>query len=144
MWENEVEQILEKYPSTKKYFIGALSFDEFPKKIKYPCCFVLNTQPRSSSGEHWLALHYNSVGFCTFFDSYAKPPETYNLNIKIQQTSKGYKYNNQIIQGDSFYCGHYCILFLIFKCLNKENNFFKLFSSSNFKNDLFIKNLLNK
>ena len=59
MFEDTVEKILETDPITNKCFIGALARDELPKKLKYPTCFILNTQPRNKPGEHWIALYFD-------------------------------------------------------------------------------------
>ena len=40
MYENTIEEILEKDSFTSPKFIGALARDELPKNINYPSCFV--------------------------------------------------------------------------------------------------------
>jgi hypothetical protein len=57
--EDLVEIILEKDNFTKNIFLGCLARNEIPTNPPYPCCFVLNNEPRSQPGEHWIALYYN-------------------------------------------------------------------------------------
>jgi hypothetical protein len=54
-----------------KNFIGTYSSDEVPMLKEKESC-ILNTKPKSSSGEHWVALkkYKNSI---YFYDSYKRP-----------------------------------------------------------------------
>ena len=130
MYENTIEEILERDSFTKKIFVGCLSRDELPPVLKKPSCFVINTEPRSSKGEHWLAFYFEK-DTCYFFDSYGLSPKYYGFEKYIKQNSKKLVFNKQRLQGLSNYCGLYCILFLIFRARNDlkifYNNFFKDF-----------------
>jgi hypothetical protein len=95
-------------------------------------------------GGHWLAFHFNSMGFCTFFDSYAQVPSYYRLRSYIQQASNHWTWNEQRIQGSSEYCGYYCILFLLFKCRGSEKDFFLQFSNNYNQNDRIIQRLIHE
>ncbi len=138
MYENTIEYILSNDTECKKSFKGALSKDEFPKKISYPSCFVINTKPRTHYGEHWLALYFDENKSCHFFDSYGLPPTNYGLETKINQTSLNCYYNDKRLQGNSNYCGLYCILYLLFVCRNKKNEFYSSFFNDYFLNDKLL------
>jgi hypothetical protein len=58
LFENTIEVILDKDAFTKKIFLGAFARDELPPNPPYPSCFIVNTDPRSQAGGHWLALYY--------------------------------------------------------------------------------------
>lgn len=140
--ETAIDEILRKDPKTSQIFLGCLARDELPKNIYYPCCFVLNTKPRSHPGQHWLAFYFDSKGFCEFFDSYGKNPKEYNLDMYLYEQANGWNYNKKQIQGLSPYCGHYAVLFLLFRARNKANIFFDKFSQNYSLNDLLIRKLL--
>ena len=53
MYENTISKILSSDPITSKIFIGVFARDEIPTKFTTPCCFVVNTHPRSLPGQHW-------------------------------------------------------------------------------------------
>ena len=142
MYEQTIEKILKKDPETKKYFIGVFARDELPEELTYPCCFVLNTQNRSEKGEHWLAFCYNSKRICYFFDSYGLSPYYYNLNNYVANSSDNFIWNMRRIQGDSNYCGFYCIFYLIFACRNNLKTFYNKFNLELNKNDFIITNEL--
>ena len=46
-------------------FAGVFAANTAPKRInEYPTCFVINTEPASMDGEHWVACYaseYDSV-----------------------------------------------------------------------------------
>lgn len=142
--EDLVEIILEKDRYTKDIFLGAVARDELPSQPPFPSCFIINTDPRNKPGEHWLAVYYSKNGFVDFFDSYGNSPDYFGLDGYIFKTSRGCDFNKKRLQGDSSYCGFYCILFLFYKARGDENLFFRQFSSKLSQNDRIITNFLVK
>ena len=130
MLETAIEEILEKDLITKNIFLGVFARNELPREPAYPSCFVFNTAPRNMSGEHGLSVFYDKNGQCDFFDSYGMPPENFNMESYLNKTSYTWKYNKQRIQGNSVYCGHYCILFLLFRSRSKTITFFNGFDEN--------------
>lgn len=145
LYENVIEKILKKDEKTKKIYLGTYARDELPTNFNFPCCFILNTEPRESEGGHWLAFYYNSRGFCHFFDSFGNNPEYFNLKSFIQNSSNYWTWNKNRLQGSSVYCGYYCILYLLFISRDSEKSFFENFSLTNFDlNDFNITKLILK
>lgn len=144
MYENVIEKILLKDPQARQIFTGVYARDELPDKPKWPECFIVNTDPRSKPGTHWLAIHYNQEGRCIFFDSYGFQPSHFRLESYLNSTSSSWTWNRKRIQGDSDYCGLYCILFLLFSIRNKALSFINHFSDNYNNNDKFLKNLIEK
>jgi hypothetical protein len=137
-----VETILKKDKVTSKIFLEAYARDELPSQPPFPSCFIINTDPRSKPGAHWLAVYYNERGYCDFFDSYGQPPDYFNLEKYINKTSRGWSFNRKRIQGDSDLCGVYAILFLIFRARDQLPIFYKQFSNNYSKNDKVIMDYL--
>ena len=54
----------------KRYFKGVFARDNIPFIISYPCSLIINTDPSTRPGEHWLALFFNSKKEAEFFDSF--------------------------------------------------------------------------
>ena len=140
MFENTIEEILKRDPITNKYFLGVFARNELPQNFSYPACFVLNTEDRTKSGEHWLAIHYNENGYCNFFDSYGLPPAYYKLETYLKKTSSRWTWNMKRVQGLSQYCGFYCVFYLLLKCRGRSDEFFEKFNSNLNQNDTFISN----
>lgn len=85
-------------------------------------CFILNTDPASAPGEHWLAFFYNAnTRHLEYFDSFGLPLAMYPavragiascnlLPICVQANSSG------MLQSlGSKVCGHYCVVFLYWR-----------------------------
>lgn len=142
MYASALEACLKKDKYTKDIFIGVFARDELPNIVSYPACLVANTDNRKESGQHWLALYYNKFGFCTFFDSFGRSPYHFGLNDYLTQTSTGWIYNKKRIQGNSSFCGYYCLLFLFFICRNQLVKFYCKFSLNVNLNDKIIENLI--
>lgn len=140
MYEQTINEILKKDKITSKSFLGVYARNEIPNIINYPACFIFNTKKRTESGEHWLAMYFDEKKKCFFFDSFGLSPHFYKIVSYIHTYSNSYTYNMKRIQGESEYCGLYCILFLIFITRNKLKDFFLQFNTNLFKNDLFIFN----
>jgi hypothetical protein len=143
MYEDSIEKILERDPKTSKIFLGALARDEV-KHVKYPSCMIINNEPRSRPGGHWIALFYTADKKAYFFDSYGNDPSYYNLKSFISKTSSSYTWNKKRIQGSSEYCGIYAVMFCLFFARNQEREFYLNFSSNYDTNDKEIQKLLAK
>ena len=140
----QINKIMEKNKYTNKIYLGTFARDELPHKISYPSAFILNTQPRSQTGEHWLAIYFDKNKNGIFFDSYGKSASSFKLKEFMKKHSKSYKYNKVKLQSDtSSYCGVYVVLFLlhISKYFILES-FLKKFKSPD-ENDNMIKKFLN-
>lgn len=139
-----VERVLETDEVTKPIFLGAFARNELPSKPPFPSCFIVNTDPRNLPGTHWLAIYYNQHGICYFFDSYGNNPARYRLRSYISRTSRRWTYNIHRLQGDSMYCGYYCILFLLYISRGQLSEFFKHFNNSIYRNDFIIERFINQ
>ena len=53
----QIQKIIENDQESKKIFGGVLAFDELPKKVIWPSCYIINTDIRSKPGTHWLAVN---------------------------------------------------------------------------------------
>ena len=144
MLESVIDEVLKKDTQTRRVFLGVYARDELPEDLSYPCCLVFNTQPRSQRGQHWLAIFYDKNGNCDFFDSFAMPAANYSLVPYLERTSNTWVENKKRILGNSQYCGHYAILFLIFRVRSNSVKFFQAFSSNYSNNDKIIKTLIDK
>ena len=143
MYETILEELLQKDPFTKQIYAGVLARDELPDKVKYPSCFIVNTKPRHHSGEHWLAIFYDSKGHADFFDSYGNPPSFFKLESFIERTSKSWSFNKIRIQGYSSFCCYYSLLYLLERARNTSHNFFSYLNKNYELNDVKIYNYLN-
>src|SRR5882757_2759354 len=83
-----------------------------------PACFVVNTDPSTKPGAHWVAYYFDKKGGVDYFDSYGLPPTTPDLLTFFSSHNSGGAwrrfYNGVKLQGNtSKACGFYCVYFLI-------------------------------
>ena len=140
MYEYTIDEILFTDSITKDLYLGSFAFDEITKISKFPSCMIINTEPRTENGEHWLACYFDNNKNAFFFDSYGNKPSFYKLDEYLKKNSTKIFYNCHKIQGFLPYCGFYCIFYLLFIVRGKLNDFYKPFG----KNLLFNDNLIFK
>ncbi len=102
-------------------YLGVFSSDNIPivhlsnqSKTVY---FVLNSDPSTSPGTHWLACVKAPCSVLEFFDSFGNPPSYYHFSfpahLRILQ-------NDEPLQSIySSVCGQYCIYFLYFRIFRR-------------------------
>ena len=115
------DKILKTDSITRSSYLRCFAFDERSINM-YPACFILNTQPRSEEGEHWLTFFFDRHENCYFFDSFGNKPSFYGLNNYVLANSKKWTFNLKQLQGFEPHCGVYCIFFLLFITRGKLEN----------------------
>ena len=111
MDENEIRSKMRSFSQ----FRGVFARNEFREAL-HKCReldteggFIINTDPDSKPGEHWLAVYYTQYKQFNFFDSYGLSPNTYGFNNDAFS-----QYNKRCVQAlVSDTCGQHCIYYLI-------------------------------
>ena len=93
-------------------FLGVFAADELPSHFPWSCGLVVNTDPRSEPGTHWLAIYIDGNGHGEYFDSYGLKPFV-PQHLKFLNRLKQWRYNKTKLQSlTSTLCGQYCVLYL--------------------------------
>ena len=69
----QLKRILETDVMTKHAFQGVYASDQLkqiPKPSTLPATYVINEDPASKPGTHWVALYVDHYGYAEYFDSY--------------------------------------------------------------------------
>jgi hypothetical protein len=111
----ELETILRADPYVAPSFQGVHPSDRLPRKIRFPCSVVANTDPHDAPGQHWIAMHYDARGNGTYFDSYGTAPFG-ALERFFKKHGRTHTFSNVALQGPSRACGFYCVAFLARRC----------------------------
>jgi hypothetical protein len=118
---------------TREVFVGVFASDTIPTKIRYPAGLIVNTDPQSLGGTHWVAIYVNEEGGATFFDSLGQPPhvEGHRQFLKRQCNSMIY-YSKQLLQDvNSDVCGQYCVIYLAVRARGfSTKDFLNFFANS--------------
>ena len=130
----QLERALKHNTFTKKIFVGVFAADELSDLDTFPCGFVVNTDPSTEPGTHWVAFYFPSRDKGEFFDSYGHPPEHYGEPFTVYNVET---INSHKLQSSwSNVCGHYCIFYLYHKSRGYSmSKIVNMFSSNVDKND---------
>lgn len=122
----QINNVMLKNKYTKNKFKGVFACDKLPKnKINKPSCFIINTDPASLPGTHWVAVYFPKRGYADYFDSFGMKPNIKSILKFISHNSVKYNYNSKQLQNIfSPVCGNYCCEYLLHKCQGRTNSKF--------------------
>ena len=116
----QLERVMRSDPYGKWQFRGVCAADQLPKTvIAYPSAFIVNTDPASKPGTHWVAFYFSSQKKGEFFDSYGNEPNYYNKKFEhfLKNHCSTWTYNHITLQSlSSRQCGNYCLFYLLYRC----------------------------
>ena len=71
------------FSNSQTNFLGVVASDSKPSLTSVaafaPCCYVLNIDPKSEPGTHWVAIYHPTPEHLEFFDSYGSHPSDYGI-----------------------------------------------------------------
>lgn len=148
MYANQIENAMRSAPvSNPDIFRGVFARDELPRQfLKPPFAMIVNTDPSTEEGEHWLAFYCSSYRegleiFCSYASLSILPLYKEFIQFLKRQKIFAYMYNTMPIQAPcSATCGFYSIGFLIARmnAITCED-FVNFFSVHDFQsNDVYI------
>ena len=120
------KNVMKNNIKTKQYFRGVFASDKLPKtKISKPSCFIVNTDPSSKPGTHWVAIYFPKTGNAEYFDSFGMQPKIKSILKFISVNNKNYTFNKIQLQNVfSAACGNYCCEYLLHRCMGKSRSSF--------------------
>jgi len=97
-----------------KWFRGVFASDELlGLEHLPPYGIIVNTDPKSKPGSHWIAIFAESSHHAEYFDSFGRPPFVSSIVEHLNSSADCFCYNTQCIQHPlSVACGHFAIGFL--------------------------------
>ena len=111
----QIERLIKKDLKSKTIFKKVCALDQLEKPT-FPSGYVINSDPRSEPGEHWVAVYFDKRGRGEYFDSYGLPRTLIGLDSYMDAYSlSGWIYNRKTLQAYfSSFCGRYCVYFILF------------------------------
>ena len=103
----QIERLLKNDSKTKKIFKKVCAFDQLHKTV-FLSAYVINSDPSSEPGEHWIAAYFDKRGRGEYFDSYGLAPAFFGLESYMDTYSlSGWIYNRKTLQALFLnVCGH--------------------------------------
>ena len=115
MYTSQLTEALLKNPLTAPIFAGVRGSDRTPtvapSKGDRKRVYIVNTQPSTQEGEHWVGLYFSPDGYVYYFDSYGLPPPL-NIYRKLRHF-KHIRLWHRRLQGPGNTCGWYCMCFAL-------------------------------
>ena len=142
----ELSLAIEADEHMSKYCLGAMASNQLPRKIRQlPVGMILNLQPLSQKGSHWIAVFIDAEGFGEYFCSYgSKPAEKFTSFLRNH--CYDWTHNQKRVQGLlSSTCGQHCIFYLMLRCRGLTMpEIFARYSSDCDYNDEMVVAIINK
>lgn len=98
-----------------KTFKGVFPCDQLPQteRFKLPYGLIVNTDPASKPGEHWISIFVNENRHAEIFDSFGKPPTNNFIVAFVECNADSSCFNVVRVQHElSEKCGQFAIGFL--------------------------------
>ena len=115
MYGDDISLILSRFLSKSRVkYLGTFSADKIPShslvQSSSPCCYVLNSDPSTSPGSHWVAVYHSTPHSLEFFDSFGFAPA--DLGFHFDTSFHVTQNKTQVQSLNSKVCGEYCIYFV--------------------------------
>jgi hypothetical protein len=112
----ELDELLTADCKLSTVYVGTFPCDMLPSMVDHPAALVINTDPSTMPGSHWVAIYVDSGGRGEYFDSYGDAPENVEC-VKFLNTNcrggRNWIFSKKELQAmDSNVCGQYCVGFL--------------------------------
>lgn len=138
-----VEKYLRRVPVL---FTGVYASDRLPTHVVPSSAIVVNTDPHTERGEHWVAIYRDGdSNVIEYFDSFGRPPFQAEYQQLLRRNAGcHYVYNKYCLQGhDTSVCGHYCLTYLYCRArygltLNDFVHAFDVSRGNTVDNDTFV------
>ena len=121
---------------------NVFALDEIDKASKtLPRFLIINTQPASQQGLHWVAVFIDRQGKVDFFDSVGEKPPLPIADYMKKQSKQITRSTRRAQPMDSNYCGLYCVYFIAHRCFGyKYQSIMDFFSKDNLQaNDKLVR-----
>ncbi len=110
MDSRQLRTFLDLSPSTRRWRVPIVMLDEIPITKPRPSFLIVNTDTSLGGGIHWIVLHLPRNGPDELFDSLARPPSFYGLDMYLQ--GPPWMVSHPLQSKVSVWCGAYCLYFI--------------------------------
>lgn len=142
MYTNEIIDFLKLKKMSR--LVTVVASDRLPIKMNNNRALIVNLSPSYESGSHWVAIHLDETGLCSYFCSFGTRPTIHSIQRFLKFKCRNVKFSDKCLQQvHSEICGQYVCVFLAYVLLyNYEmKDFLKLFSNNATLNDFLIQKL---
>jgi len=97
-------------------FLDVYASDLLPRSITKTCTAIVNADPHTEGGSHWLAIHFRSKSsYAYYFDSYGIVPFVPDNLAFVTRNCTAWDRNKSTLQSlTSDVCRKYCYIFALY------------------------------
>ena len=97
-------------------FLDVYDSDLLPRSIKKTCTIIVNADPHTKGGSHWLAVHFRpKFSYAYYLDSYVIVPFVPDILAFVKRNCTTWDLNRRQLQSlTSDVGGTYCCLFALY------------------------------
>ena len=97
-------------------FLDVYASNLLPRSITKTCTVIVNADPHTKGGSHWLAVHFRTKSsYPYYFDSYSIVPFVPEIMEFVQRNYTTWDRKRRQMQSlNSDVCGKYCCLFSLY------------------------------
>ena len=146
MNSREILTCLKSDNNIKQQLLGVFPRDKLPKIVLLPAALVVNSDPATKPGMHWLSIYISPDGKGEYFDSYGLRPWLPSIIKYLNKNCKDWMWSSVRLQAPySSVCGQYCIFFLHHRCKGYTmSEITNQFSNNLVDNDTMVCQFVNK
>jgi hypothetical protein len=144
MNSQEIENLMRSDCELSTTFEGVFPSDCIPAFCDSRTAIVLNLDPQTQNGSHWVAMYLEN-GKGEYFCSYGSSPKIdHFINFLNRNCNKGWNFNKDDLQSlNSDVCGDYCMWYLSERVRGKSmHEIVSNFSNNTRSNDERVKDLV--
>ena len=115
---NEINRLLRA--RCRGTFLGTFASNRLPARLpsNRPLFLVVNTDPHTRPGQHWVTLYVGRDSRGEYFDSLHQDTPVSFANY-LDKWCTSWKTNSRQLQsGASRFCGQYCVFYTLFRSLD--------------------------
>lgn len=107
--EYDFYSIFVQHPCTRPLFRGTFARNEIAREKPLPGIYIVNTDPREETGEHWTLFFISSNREITYFDSLGTVPLHAEMYDFIGEADHFFFNKKRLQAANTTTCGLYCI-----------------------------------
>ena len=131
-----IDRVLKKHCGIYR---GIFACDQLPDIVIRRSVIVVNTDPSTQPGQHWICMYFDENGYGEFFDSFGMAPKPV-FGRYMNRQCIAWTFNNMQMQSlVSRFCGHYCIWYCLMKFRKVTlNKIVRIMSNDTGLNDFLV------
>lgn len=139
---NTITKLLEECDATRQNFIGCFPIDHIPAIHPLPASMVINLDPSTQRGSHWVACYACSPFVVYYFDSLAMEPPV-EIAQYLNRFTHSHRNKHMIQSMSTNVCGEYCIYWIYWMSIGIPNQkILKSLENSRPDSDHLVKNFV--